>query len=214
LSSSPNDFIGDPGDSMTISPHDVLWTLAGFLAGSIPTAYLVCRRMRGVDIRTLGSGNVGATNVFRTLGRGPGAATLTVDVLKGFIPVLLAARYSPGPAPVLTGLAAVAGHTWTPFLGFRGGKGVATSAGVFLALIPWAASAALSVFVILFMWTGHVSLGSLGAAAVLPAAAFLLYGSRPSCWLALCVCVLVSARHAPNIKRLLKGEEHGFKKKA
>lgn len=192
----------------------LLWALAGFLLGSIPTAYILGRLLRGVDIRTLGSGNVGATNVFRTLGKGPGVATLLFDIAKGLLPVLAARSFSGAPlAPVAVGLAAVAGHTWTPFLGFKGGKGVATSAGVFLALVPWAASTSLLAFAVAFFLTGHVSVGSLTATVVLPTTAFLMYGAVPAAWLALGISVLVAVKHAPNIRRLVRGEELGFKNK-
>jgi glycerol-3-phosphate acyltransferase PlsY len=191
----------------------VLLIIGSFLAGAVPTAYLMGRALRCVDIRTLGSGNVGATNVFRTLGKGPGVATLLIDILKGFLPVLAALILMPGTlVPVFCGLAAVAGHTWTPFLGFKGGKGVATSAGVFLALTPWPAAAALLSFLVAFGFTRHVSVGSLTGAAVLPATSFLMHGPIPAFWLALAVGVIILVRHASNIRRLSRGEEPGFKK--
>lgn len=190
------------------------WSLAGFLAGSVPTAYIIGRVLRGVDIRTLGSGNVGATNVFRTLGKGPGIVTLLIDIGKGLLPVLAARSFGLHPlTPVATGLAAVAGHTWTPFLGFKGGKGVATSAGVFLALLPWAALAALAAFAAAFALTKKVSVGSLSATVVLPSASFSIYGPVPSSWLSLAIALLVAVKHAPNIRRLARGEELGFDQK-
>ena len=189
------------------------WIPVCFLIGSFPTAYLV-GRLRGVDIRTVGSGNAGATNVFRTLGKAPGILTLSVDIVKGLVPVLLARSFFPLTAvPVISGLAAVAGHSWSPFLRFKGGKGVATSAGVFLGLAPWAGLLAIAVFLGVFLWTRTVSIGSLAAAAVLPTASFLLYGPAPASWLALTVTALVVVKHVPNIRRLLKGEELAFGKK-
>lgn len=187
------------------------WSLAGFLAGSVPTAYIIGRLLRGVDIRTLGSGNVGATNVFRTLGKGPGVVTLLIDIAKGLLPVLAARAWGVHPlAPVATGLAAVAGHTWTPFLCFKGGKGVATSAGVFLALLPWAALAAMGAFALAFALTKKVSVGSLSATVVLPSSAFSIYGATPASWLSLAIALLVAVKHTPNIRRLVRGEELGF----
>jgi glycerol-3-phosphate acyltransferase PlsY len=183
-----------------------------FLAGSFPTAYLV-GRARGVDIRTVGSGNVGATNVFRVLGRGAGVFTLTVDVLKGLVPVLILEKWSGVAwAPAAGAVAAVLGHSFSPFIKFRGGKGVATSAGAFLALLPLATLAALLVFLLLFSWTRIVSVGSLGGAAVLPAVAFVVNGPSPAAILAAAVSFLIVVRHIPNIKRLLRGEERSFKK--
>lgn len=191
----------------------LLWPLAGFLLGAVPTAYIMGRVLRGVDIRTLGSGNVGATNVFRTLGKGPGAATLLIDIAKGLLPVLAARSLAAHPlAPVATGLAAVVGHTWTPFLNFKGGKGVATSAGVFLALVPWAALASFLAFAVAFGITRHVSVGSLTATVVLPTCAFLMYRGSPASWLSLAVAFLVIVKHVPNIRRLARGEELGFRK--
>jgi glycerol-3-phosphate acyltransferase PlsY len=115
--------------------------------------------------------------------------------------------------PVISGLAAVAGHSWSPFLRFKGGKGVATSAGVFLGLAPWAGIVAIAVFLGVFLWTRTVSIGSLSAAVVLPTASFIIYGTAPVSWLALVVAILVVVRHVPNIRRLLKGEELAFGKK-
>lgn len=187
---------------------DFLWVPAAYLIGSIPTAYLTARWAKGVDIRTVGSGNPGATNVFRSVGKTAGVITLILDALKGWAPVWLAAHFVSGDkVPVLCGLAAVAGHTWPLFLGFRGGKGVATSAGVFAALLPWAFSTALAVFIVGLAASRHVSVGSLAAAVTLPAAAFWKYGPVSASWLALAVGLLVLVRHTSNIKRLLQGKE-------
>lgn len=183
-----------------------------FLAGSFPTAYLV-GRAHGVDIRKAGSGNIGATNVFRVLGRGAGVLTMTVDVLKGLVPVLLLEKWSGVAwAPAAGAVAAILGHSFSPFMKFKGGKGVATSAGAFLALLPVATLSAIVVFLLLFIWTRIVSIGSLGGAAVLPTAAFLINGKSPAAFLAAAVSFLIVVRHVPNIKRLLKGEEKGFRK--
>jgi glycerol-3-phosphate acyltransferase PlsY len=195
-----------------MTPTAVLAVASAFLAGSFPTAYVV-GRFHGIDIRTVGSGNVGATNVFRTLGKTAGIFTLVTDALNGWGPVMAIMAFFPDPwTPVLGALAAVLGHTFTPFLGFKGGKGVATSAGVFLALLPGAALCALAAFLAGFLSTKKVSVGSLAAAVALPLCACLMKGLTPASGLSILVAVLVIVKHAPNIKRLIKGEESSFKK--
>lgn len=188
------------------------WIAGVFLLGAFPTGYCMAKRLKGVDIRREGSGNIGATNVFRTVGKGAGVATLLIDALKGWLPVWLSLRYFPGVlVPVLTGLAAVSGHTWSPFLGFKGGKGVATSAGVFAALLPVPTLAALLVFVTVMIASGYVSAGSVAAAAALPCAALLWHGPSARSALALGIGTLIILRHAPNIRRLIRGEEPPFR---
>jgi glycerol-3-phosphate acyltransferase PlsY len=185
-----------------------LWIIGGFVAGSLPTGYLMGRALKGIDIRTVGSGNVGATNVFRSVGRGAGLATLLIDILKGFLPVWGALRGLPSEAvPLLTGLAAVAGHTWSPWVRFRGGKGVATSAGVFLALLPGPAGVALATFAVFFALSRRVSVGSLVAAVALPLAAWGAAAPAPRLVMAVVLGGVVIARHIPNMKRLWRGEE-------
>jgi acyl phosphate:glycerol-3-phosphate acyltransferase len=184
-----------------------------YFVGSCPTGYLMGRCVKGVDIRTAGSGNVGATNVFRTVGVGPGVATLLIDMLKGLVPVWVSLHLFPGDAlPILTGLASVAGHTWSPFLRLKGGKGVATSAGVFAALLPIPTLASVLSFVLGFGLSRRVSVGSLLGAMVLPSVAFAA-GPSPRAWLALLLGLLVILKHIPNIRRLLKGEEPPLIKK-
>jgi acyl phosphate:glycerol-3-phosphate acyltransferase len=185
-----------------------LLILAAYLLGAVPTGYLVGRAFKGIDIRQVGSGNPGATNVFRTVGKTAGLLTLFIDVLKGFAPVWVALQTKGGSAvPVACGLAAVAGHTWSVFLGFKGGKGVATSAGVFGALLPLATLMALGAFILGFGLSRHVSVGSLSSAMVLPPAAFWQRGSSLEAYLASAVGVLVVVRHIPNVQRLLRGQE-------
>jgi glycerol-3-phosphate acyltransferase PlsY len=185
-----------------------LWIIGGFVAGSLPTGYLMGRALKGIDIRTVGSGNVGATNVFRSVGRGAGLATLLIDILKGFLPVWGALRGLPSEAvPLLTGLAAVAGHTWSPWVRFRGGKGVATSAGVFLALLPGPAGVALATFAVFFALSRRVSVGSLVAAVALPLAAWGAAAPTPRLVMAVVLGGVVIVRHIPNMKRLWRGEE-------
>lgn len=192
----------------------VLAVLASYLLGSVPTGYWV-GRLRGVDIRTQGSGNMGATNVVRVLGWPTGVFVLLVDVAKGALAVFLLARFTAWPASELVrvgcGLAAVLGHTFTLFLGFKGGKGVATSCGVFLALAPLATALVLLVFVVVVALTRYVSLGSICAAALLPAAIWVA-GESGRDSVILIVSVFLAAAviflHRANIGRLRQGTEH------
>lgn len=185
-----------------------LLVAVAYLLGSIPTAYLMGWTLRGIDIRTVGSGNVGATNVFRTIGKVAGISTLLIDIAKGLLAVELALIYRGGDFwPLVAGVAAVAGHSWSLWVNFRGGKGVATSAGVFLALLPGPMGIALLVFAVAFGVSRRVSVGSILAAGALPLAAYFL-GSPPArVILAVILSVVVIVRHMPNIRRLLRGEE-------
>lgn len=181
----------------------------GYLAGAVPFGYLV-GRAAGVDIRRLGSGNIGATNVLRHLGRGPAALTLLLDITKGALPVVLARRLlGPENGPLLlAGLAAIAGHTWPVFLAFRGGKGIATAFGVFVALAPLATLAVLALWALVYLSAGVVSAASLAAALGLSPLLFLLGGRDP--WLTACglaATILVFYTHRTNIRRLARGEE-------
>lgn len=188
-----------------------LQLLAAYLLGAIPFAYLAGKTLRGIDIRQHGSGNVGATNVLRVLGKGPGAVVLALDMAKGW----LAAAWLPGLAaspfeawPAVLGLAAVLGHSYTCFLGFKGGKGVATSAGVLLGLAPVATLGALLVFALVLGISRMVSAASLLAALVLPPLAWQQHGAgAPVFWLGLGLAVLIWVKHIPNIKRILAGTE-------
>lgn len=190
----------------------VLGTLVlAFLIGAIPFSFLLARLLSGVDIRTEGSGNIGATNLARTMGPWAGGAGLLLDVAKGVAAVLLARAVKNavpgGNLEVLAGGAAIVGHIYTPFLAFKGGKGVATGAGVFGLLAPWATLAALGVFIAATFLSRMVSLGSMLAAAALPIAAYLLGDSGAVCGLAALVALLVVARHRANLTRILRGEE-------
>lgn len=189
---------------------------AAYLVGSIPFAFLI-GRCRGVDIRAVGSGNVGATNVARTLGLGWGVATFLLDAAKGWLPAALGPslceRWSgvaPPPALGLAfGVAAVMGHAWPVWLRFRGGKGVATTAGVLVGIAPAAAAVGLGVWVVAAAGTRYVSVGSMAAALTVPIAAWALYGRtdawRP--WLLTGLGALIIWRHRSNIARLLAGTE-------
>ncbi len=165
-------------------------------------------RALGVDIRVRGSGNIGATNVLRTLGRGPAIATLVGDIAKGFVGVSVGALA--GPEPLWRALAAalvVVGNCWSVFLGFRGGKGVATGLGAFLRATPWAILPAAAVWVVLVASFRFVSLASLCAALGLPLAIALLGYPLPLAAAAGAVALIVTTRHHDNIGRLLAGTE-------
>ncbi|HAX61036.1 MAG TPA: acyl-phosphate glycerol 3-phosphate acyltransferase [Elusimicrobia bacterium] len=184
--------------------------LLSFLLGAIPTAYLIAKIFYGIDIRKFGSGNPGATNVWRTVGKIPGTLTFLFDVLKGFIPVFIARKIFPEPSltyPMLSGFCAVAGHIWTPFLKFRGGKGVATGFGVFLGLIPIATFFALIVFIITLALTKYVALGSIAASISLPV--FLYFLKRPPVliYVSVILAVIIIWRHKSNIKKILNKNE-------
>lgn len=202
----------------------VLIGLAAYLLGSIPFGYLLVRFFLKEDIRAKGSGNIGATNVIRSGAKKLGALTFLLDVCKGIVAVLVVSRIalSPGLAAVpmqnaaaLAALCAILGHIYTVWLRFKGGKGVATALGVFLALAPYAALAGLAVFVIVFSLTKYVSLASiLAAVAFAPAALLLPHRAYTPFMVAVIFAapLIVIARHHQNIARLLKGTEYRFGK--
>jgi glycerol-3-phosphate acyltransferase PlsY len=187
--------------------------LGCYLAGGIPTGYLITRRLKGIDIREHGSGNPGAANVYRTVGKGAGWATFLTDAAKGFLCVQAAFYFFPGDYifAAAAGLTAIAGHMWTIFLKFRGGKGVATGAGVFGALLPGPTVLGFIAFVIAVWKSGHISTGSMAAATVLAASSFFI-GAQP--WqvnaAATLVWALVIYKHIPNIKRIYMKKELPF----
>ena len=183
--------------------------LVAYLIGAVPIGWMVARAFGVPDIRRHGSGNIGATNVLRTLGRRAAIVTLLGDVLKGYLAVFTAAALSGGD-PVVTAVATVAavvGNCWSVFLGFRGGKGVATGLGALLWIVPWATLVALPVFVALVAITRYVSLASLLAAACVPLVAVMLRYPSPSALAALVVAAIIAARHHANIARLRAGTE-------
>lgn len=189
----------------------LLALVLAFALGSIPFSHLVAR-LRGVDLRSVGSGNIGATNLARALGYGAGALGLLLDALKGAAAVLLA-RALPGDAstPAIQALAAVlsvAGHIFTPWLGFRGGKGVATGAGAFAVLAPSATLCALLVFAVVVSIGRMVSLASVLAAAALPVSAHFLGAPGATTAGAAAVAALVVTRHRDNLVRLVRGTEN------
>ncbi|MCX6870252.1 MAG: glycerol-3-phosphate 1-O-acyltransferase PlsY [Verrucomicrobia bacterium] len=192
-----------------------------YLAGSLPTGFLVARAMR-VDITQVGSGNIGATNVFRVLGKGPGALVLVVDLLKGALAVLvapmLAAAMTPTDSlalPALAALGAVLGHNYTCWLGFKGGKGVATSAGAMAALIPPAFGVTVITWLLVFFLSRYVSMASIAAAVILPVATIFTV-SGPTRWPLVAFTSALAAlavwRHRANIERLKAGTEHRINK--
>jgi glycerol-3-phosphate acyltransferase PlsY len=204
-----------PGLAVTLS------VAGGYLCGSLPWGLWLGRWLRGVDVRTVGSGNLGATNVYRSLGRGIGIATLVLDMAKGALPVWLipgsaiGGAFPGGPTwcGIAVGAAAVLGHVWTFLASFRGGKGVATAGGVVLALDPVAMVICLAVFVILVALTRYISLGSIAAAAAFPVAIALepQRGVRhPLFWLGLVLAAVLIWRHRTNLGRLRRGEERRF----
>ena len=200
----------------------LLITMLGYALGGVPTGYLA-GRLRGVDIRRHGSGNVGGTNALRVLGLGVGVTVMAVDVAKGYVaagllPLLPILVGEPVCLGLCAGLGAVVGHVFTPYLRFRGGKGVAAAAGVFLALAPLPTAVAAGVFVFLTFATGIVSVGSLGASVALPVAALLLQvvagiPLHPAVGaLTVGLVPFVAYTHRTNIRRLVAGTENRFRR--
>ena len=189
-----------------------LATLTGFLLGSIPTGFLVARQ-RGVDIRSKGSGNIGATNVFRNLGWKAGTFVLLMDAFKGWLGCRCAVIFlDTGPAdPVLLlimgGFASVLGHNYTPWLRFKGGKGIATSAGVLIALTPWGFLTALLVFLMAMGFSRYVSLGSIMAGIVLPVVVWGRGEPKPILYICTLMGTMAVIKHRTNIGRIIAGQE-------
>jgi acyl phosphate:glycerol-3-phosphate acyltransferase len=193
--------------------HLILWLTGAYLIGAVPAGYIVVRMAKGIDIREHGSGNPGATNVFRVIGPFAGILTYVIDFLKGYLPVYLALRFAPGDPESIAaaaGLCAIAGHIWTVFLRFRGGKGVATASGVFLALLPLPTLFAIGTFAAVLLITRYVSLGSIIAALMLPAASLIRKEPAALTLFAAGAALLIIARHRSNIGKLIAGTEHRF----
>lgn len=197
----------------------VLAVLSAYLVGSIPTGFLLTKIFKGTDIRAAGSKNVGATNVYRVAGKLPGFLTLFIDICKGVLVVTVVASFYYLFTPdidciffrALLGLTAICGHIWPVFLKFRGGKGVATTIGVTAVLAPIPLALSLLVWLIVFIPTNYVSLGSLSFGLFLPVSAIIF--NEPFYTVIFCViiCILNTYKHKDNIKRLLKGEENKTK---
>ena len=180
----------------------------GYGLGSIPTGVLVARWQKGVDIRQFGSGNIGMTNVLRAVGKGAAAITLVGDLLKGLVPVLLALLWLTSPWAIgLVSLAAIVGHMYPLFARFHGGKGVATTLGVFMPLLPGPLLGAFLVWVACVVIRRQVSLASLAAAAALPLTALLWDSPTAYVVYAMVAAVLIWYRHHENIQRLVAGTE-------
>lgn len=190
---------------------EIMLTVAAYFLGSIPTGLLLAKAF-GVDIRATGSGNIGATNVYRTLGRSVGVMTLVGDCLKGLLPVLLAKYLHLSDVWIaVVGLAAFLGHVYTVFLGFKGGKGVATALGVFLGISPVSVGAAVLIFVAVVWKWRYVSLGSIAAAAAMPGFVAVVDPRPAFVVMTVMVAALVIWKHKENIKRLQDGTENKFK---
>jgi len=201
----------------------VIALFAAYILGSIPTSYIIGKLIKGIDIRDFGSGNVGATNALRILGTKVGVFTLIIDIGKGFLAVNFASFIIPEPTDIIiiiTGLFAIIGHIFTIFLKFKGGKGVATSAGVFIAIIPIPVALALFVFVLTVWLSKFVSLGSILAALTLFISELVM-----NFWISFVelefliftfiIALFIIIRHKANIQRLFNGNENiiSFKKK-
>ena len=185
----------------------MLSILLGYLAGSVPFAYLLARR-RGIDVRTAGSGNVGAANVLRTTGPWRGVIVMGLDMAKGIAAVGIAHLFAGGTALIaLTGAAAIVGHIYPVWLRFHGGKGVAVAAGVFTMLSPAAAAAAAALFLVIAWFTRYVSLASMAATLALPPAAWILGAPQPIVLAAAGSALLILFRHRTNWSRLRAGTE-------
>jgi glycerol-3-phosphate acyltransferase PlsY len=202
---------------MTIT--DSIPILAAYLLGAVPFGLLI-GKMKGIDIRQHGSGNIGATNVLRVLGKPLGITTFVLDALKGFIPSFFFARLfesgmDPNVVSVLCGAAAIIGHNFPVFLGFKGGKGIATSAGVLIGIAPLAALAGVITWVAVFFTSRYVSLASIIAAAAVIASGWWFYrGGHILLPIVLTVLgALAILRHKANIVRLMNGTENRFVKK-
>ena len=196
----------------------VVTAFAAYLLGSIPTGFLVAQT-RGIDIRTVGSGNIGATNTLRVLGKPAGIFVLVMDALKGWLAVvplafLIATIFhqpqsgtSHETSQIIAGLCAILGHNYTCWLQFKGGKGIATSAGVLLALVPWALLIIFTVFIVCLLLTRFVSVGSIAASATLPFASWMTGESLVKIVVTGAMSVLAIYKHKDNIRRLLNGTE-------
>ena len=191
-----------------------VWLVGAYLVGGIPFGYLI-GRMRGVDVRTVGSKNIGATNVFRTVGKKWGVLAFACDVLKGLLPTLAARYFASDPSwlPLAVGVTCVLGHMLTPYMKFKGGKGVATAFGMLIGLAPGLVGTAFALFALVFAVSHYISLGSCSAAAFLMVAVWFPilgtegYRNLPQCILVTLIAAFVIFKHRANIGRLLSGTE-------
>ena len=197
----------------------LLLIAAAYLLGAVPFGLLLCR-LKGVDIRTVGSGNIGATNVFRSVSKPLGIATFACDFLKGLVPAyvfpilgkMLTGTCQGSEIGILCGVASIVGHNWPVYLKFKGGKGIATSAGVLLGVAPAAVGIGLISWIVLFVASRYVSIASIGAAIVVPVVSWTMY-SRKGLMLPIVLTILgllAVWRHKSNIERLIGGTESRF----
>jgi len=189
-----------------------LLALAAYLIGSIPTSYLV-GRLNGIDLRQHGSGNLGGTNAYRVMGAAAGLPVVLVDVAKGFVPAYFFPAWDGtaiGNLALLYGLATIAGHVWSVFMGFRGGKGVATGAGVLVALAPTSALIGLLVWIGVVLITRYVSVASISAATLVPLSAWLTDEARSTVLFCAAIAIFVWWTHRDNLSRLARGQENRF----
>ena len=191
--------------------QSIILIIGAYLLGSIPTGLLLAKAS-GVDIRATGSGNIGATNVYRTMGRSVGILTLVGDCLKGLVPVLVARYLDLGDVMIAAaGAAAFLGHVYTVFLGFKGGKGVATALGVFLGVSPVSVGIALVIFIAIVATTRYISLGSITAAGAMPFIVAVLDRRPLIIAMSTLIALVVIWKHRENISRLRAGTESKFK---
>ncbi len=207
-----------------MNPYILFALLAAYFLGALPFG-MILARLKGVDIRQAGSGNIGATNVFRSVSKPLGICTFVLDFLKGFVPAFLfplLLLYFAGVEDTSKwialgcGAAAIAGHNWPIYLRFKGGKGVATGAGMLAGVFPPGILIGLAVWILCLLITGYVSLASMLAALLVAASGWFFY-LRSACTLPVAIiltilCTLVIVRHIPNIRRLCNGTEHRFKR--
>ena len=209
---------------MVSIPLLLAWLLGAYLVGGIPFGFLI-GKLRGVDVRTVGSKNIGATNVFRTVGKKWGLLAFFCDVMKGFLPAIAASSLGPQSAalPLCVGITCVVGHMLTPYMKFKGGKGVATAFGALIALMPATVGIAFVIFALTFACSNYISLGSCVAATALAVMVWIPFLDHAGyCDLPLCILVTLIAafivwKHRSNIGRLVRGEENKiylFKKPA
>ncbi|NQT95915.1 MAG: glycerol-3-phosphate 1-O-acyltransferase PlsY [Candidatus Omnitrophica bacterium] len=200
----------------------IILAIAGsYLIGSIPTSYIIGRIVKGIDIREYGSGNIGATNLMRSVGKIPGIIALILDVGKGLLPVIFIAGLFYSEAffiseplfKVILGISSVCGHIWTIFLRFKGGKGVATTIGVLLGLAPIVTSIGLLIWLIVVLISRYVSLGSIIMAVSLPLLMMILRRPIEYTLLSAILCVFISYKHKQNIRRLIDGTEYKIGRK-
>ncbi len=199
---------------MVNMPVIAAWLAGAYLLGGIPFGFII-GKMRGVDVRTVGSKNIGATNVFRTVGKKWGLLAFFCDVMKGVLPVVLAKNFATEPyMPLVVGVASVLGHMLTPFMKFKGGKGVATAFGMLIALVPGLVGVAFALFALVFALSNYISLGSCSAAAFLAVAVWFPIlgtngiGDLPQCILVTAIALFVIFKHRANIVRLVNGTEN------